>query len=219
MKERPILFNGEMVRATLDDRKTQTRRVVKFPRHTYTPTADWVASVNPDGKDGWIAWGPHGTTDEDSRKAYPNGGGFKCPYGVPGDLLWVRESHYRWTGCGDPPRRNFSQDRCYNDHPELLGMMRHAQIVTVPSIHMPRWASRITLRVVDVRVERVQEITHNDAMAEGVDDVDMQPYGYPATSYAVANFRRLWDSINAARGFGWNANPLVWVVSFEKVTP
>ena len=210
VKERPILFSGEMVRAILDGRKTQTRRVVK-----------------PKANEKWLDW----ITDKNGNRLYDsngnkrllisseNGKEISCPYGVPGDLLWVRETHYRWTGCGAPPRANFNRDRCYVDHPELLAMSRSGQIVSVPSIHMPRWASRITLRVTDVRVERVQEITHNDALSEGVDDVDQAPYGYSAYSYAIANFRRLWESINAARGFGWDANPFCWVVSFERVTP
>lgn len=139
----------------------------------------------------------------------------RCPYGVTGDLLWVRETHYRWAGCGTPPRTGFNQDRCYDDHPELLSMTRHAQIVTVPSIHMPRWASRITLRVVDVRVERVQEISESDAKAEGVAAWHNTTDG---TVYRP-EFCLLWDSINAAIGFGWEVNPWVWVVEFERAQP
>lgn len=222
VKERPILFSGEMVRAILDGRKTQTRRVVK-----------------PKANEKWLDW----ITDKNGNRLYDsngnkrllisseNGKEISCPYGVPGDLLWVRETHYRWTGCGAPPRANFNRDRCYVDHPELLAMSRSGQIVSVPSIHMPRWASRITLRVVDVRVERVQAISEGDAKAEGVtawpgqfegqtyyQDYSKEDWNVPQHT-AAGSFRTLWDSINAARGFGWDANPWVWVVSFERVTP
>lgn len=142
VRERPILFSGPMVRAILEGRKTQTRRVLK----------------NPD--DGVS------TTIEDGSPLYCDDGGFwhprPCPYGQPGDRLWVREAH-QLSPDGPIYRATAREHGTYE--PGGAGPWR-------PSIHMPRWASRITLEITDVRVERVQEITEDDAIAEGV-EVDM----------------------------------------------
>ena len=192
MKERPIIMTGESVRAILDRRKTQTRRVIKF---TY-PT-DWIGSVNPDGKDGWIAWGPTQVPDDYSRKMYPNGGGFKCPYGVPGDRLWVREKFKIGQG----------RSIVYFDTPS-----RWAEGMSWKrSIFMPRWASRITLEVVSVRVERLQEISHEDALSEGLICY------HENYQCALEEYPHLWDILNAKRGYPWSSNPWVWVVEFRKV--
>ena len=137
----------------------------------------------------------------------------RCPYGVPIDLLWVQETWVKWDAgiayLADCLNRHGveSEDskRCRLDY----------GVIWKPSIHMPRWASRITLRVTDVRVERVQEISEADAQAEGVSAWHDTNNG---TVYRP-EFRTLWDSINAARGFGWDANPWVWVVEFERVQP
>lgn len=183
MREHPILFSGPMVRAILEGRKTQTRRVCKVP--SITPgNADTMRSI--------IA---------------------SCPYGQLGDLLWVRETHYRFTGLpinGKPwdgmivaPDGNPYNARCYDDY-QLLGPLNSAAAcVKVPSIHMPRWASRLTLRIMDILIQRVQEITQEDAKAEGAE------YQY--------KFMKLWDSINAKRGYSWESNPWVWAISFERV--
>lgn len=191
-KERPILFSGEMVRAILGGHKTQTRRVVKPQPHA---GARW-------GLQGW----------EDGH-----GCALRNPYGQPGDLLWVRETWaYNeaqgtiYAADGDTP------DPDDNDGPERCrGRWR-------PSIHMPRWASRITLEVVSVRVERVQSITHEDALAEGIEDAepgaDLRIAGLPY-SFARTRFCLLWNSINAARGYSWEVNPWVWVVEFRRTQP
>ena len=222
MKEYPILFNGEMVRAILDGRKTQTRRVVKHP------TIEHVVRVNS----------YRGKTEFDLIMDNEIGTIVSCPYGVPGDLLWVRET---WQGLvsvydEDLPwshvavmhkrRENVVEIGYKADYPNPIDDGGWA--VWVPSIHMPRWASRITLRVTDVRVERVQEISHDDATAEGLTQWTHESSGtihYGITHADVwekdprQTFQRLWDSINAARGHGWDVNPWVWVVSFERVTP
>lgn len=189
--ERPILFSGAMVRAILDGKKTQTRRVVK-PQ----PPADWVPSPWPyDG----AAWSDR-----------------RCPYGAPGDRLWVRET---WAPISpDEERRPIRECRIEyradtsaarpggwdedTDDPEAARWR--------PSIHMPRWASRLTLEVTGVRVERVQDISEDDARAEGV---------YPYADNPRRFFQELWNSINGARGYGWNSNPWVWVVEFRRVAP
>ena len=198
MKERPIIMTSESVRAILDGRKTTTRRVVKFSKHTSRPDTSWIASVNPDGKDGWIAWGPNPVTDSYSREMYPNGGGFRCPYGVPGDKLWVREKFKIGQG----------RSIVYFDTPS-----RWAEGMSwKPSIHMPRWASRITLEVVNVRVERLTEITDSGCYAEGIVSIQDDILGEPYYS-----FGDLWDTINAKRGYPWASNPWVWVIEFRKV--
>lgn len=158
MKERPIIFNGEMVRAILDGRKTQTRRVVK------------PAIVN-------AMDAPRGTQDIAAGYPFierPSGDMVSvvdlCPYGQPGDRLWVRET---WGYSAKLPMSAHStkDDWTWIAYPELRAYKADApkgNWCWKPSIHMPRWASRITLKVTGVRVERVQEISNGDAMAEGV---------------------------------------------------
>jgi hypothetical protein len=180
MKNKPILFCGEMVRAILAGRKTMTRRVVKSPK-----------------------WSSAGNAMVD----------FGCPYGVPGTKLWVRETCRLYSvNCsktGKGPLVRYRADGAWS-----CGCKPQSQTPCgpwKPSIHMPRWASRITLEVTDVRVERVQDISDGDAIAEGC-------LGLPTESGGVtwwAEYAALWDSINRKRGFGWEKNPWVWVVCFR----
>ncbi len=208
MRERPILFNGEMVRAILDGRKTQTRRVIK-------PQPFWVASS------GRWCWeipkraqnpGCSTTAVTASRQWHeylPDG---CCPYGVPGDKLWVRET-WKSTGllANSTPRYTRACGR-FAYRADLAQRDRDLHIPWRASIHMPRWASRITLEVTDVRVERVQDITEDGAIREGCCDANHK-------DFHVGAFHDLWDSINAKRGFGWDSNPWVWVVEFKRVDP
>lgn len=213
MRERPILFNAPMVRAILDGRKTQTRRAVRpQPRDPYNGT---------DLRSGGAARALSGP----------------CPYGAPGDRLWVRETfnlgrpvensegvvddELAWIGRlpkEDPRKQVFmSKWRLGYAADGCEGAMR-------PSIHMPRWASRITLEVTCVRVERLQDITESDARAEGAAH-RISPGGDLAGAFDFcetpinyrAHFRDLWDSINGPDA--WNANPWVWVVQFRRVLP
>lgn len=239
-RERPILFSAEMVRAILDGRKTQTRRVVKLPSWS---TGDFE-DFEYDGLEALAICNETGC-----QATVP------CPYGAPGDRLWVRETHARSESA--PLMVAYRADgECgawvgnrYDRH-----WIRHGGIVEVPgsagpsfglakyggrwrpSIHMPRWASRLTLEITDVRVERLQEITEEDARAEGVppnwcgdlDGWDPDAHGFlPANPekypddeafhfYAAEAFPSLWDSINASRGYSWESNPWVWVVSFRR---
>lgn len=200
MKERPILFSAPMVRALLDGSKAQTRRVVKCP---YKPwkgrvyDAPWTVVRHSGG--GWRATQHRedGSIIDEIGEA-----GFPCPYGVPGDRLWVRETFGPCDGwlC----YRATEGEKCVPDG----GKWR-------PSIHMPRWASRITLTVTDVRVERLQDISEADAIAEGCLDTDGSPTqelsGTARGAYAV-----LWDDLNAERA-PWATNPWVWVISFAPV--
>lgn len=203
--EHPILFTGDMVRAILEGRKTQTRRVIKIQpeENCLTPWLD---------DDGTLMY-----RFEDGRPIHQ----VKCPYGAPGDRLWVRETHARIPG------NEFAQVHYIADGPIPSISERHdAGLLRVfPSIHMPRWASRIALEVVELRVERVQDITPEDAKAEGV-------AGTPVLNLVRANtvlhsgvpeinaFHTLWDSINGKK-HPWESNPWVWVPEwppFKKAT-
>jgi len=223
MKEYPILFSAPMVKAILEDRKTQTRRVMKpQPSADFSPIAvEWYAPTvvdrNGDEQPGADVFGVYG--DEE---------GYRCPYGAPGDVLWVREAwdFRHWGEPGNPFRVIVSygadgfQKLCQSPHD--WNPMIYNQPRWRPSIHMPRWACRIELEIVSVRAERVQEITRNDAKAEGVSNLWKNPpekeehYKRVLLNPYVANYSVLWDEINAGRGFGWNVNPFVWVIEFQR---
>jgi hypothetical protein len=202
MKERPILMSDTMVRAILDGRKTQTRRVVK-------PQPD-RAMVAPHCENGWWMW--RVWTPEHAKHGYPSTryGDVRCPYGVPGDRLWVRET---WAPHPSGERTAFYAATLgglyVGGFPEWDGPWK-------PSIHMPRWASRITLEVVNVRVERLQDISEADAQAEGCDPaIAGHCEDGPLRTYRTG-FVRLWDNINAERAT-WASNPWVWVVEFKRI--
>jgi hypothetical protein len=188
MKERPILFSGPMVLAILEGRKTMTRRVIRdFPVAGYRWSGFIIESSRDDiGK---------ATIVPERNMPYMAQGQIKvrCPYGEPGDRLWVRE-----TWAPDAGDILFKAD---------LGADDAKAIKWRPSIFIPRSASRLFLEVAAVRVERVQDITEEEAKAEGVRDTMSNRY----------LFSVLWDSINAKRGYGWDANPWVWVVEFKRV--
>lgn len=204
MKYRPIIYNAESVRAILDGRMTQTRRVIK--PQPKTPTHGTYPDPYNGGPE-WAFWLP------DNRMTEPRT--WRCPYGQPGDRLWVRET---WARDGFVI--------CYRA--DGTWVPRTHDRPTVPrwrsAIHMPRWASRLTLEVTDVRVERVQDISEWDCQHEGIwKDILCSANDYPwimgDKRYLVAQgaFRALWDSINAKRGFGWDVNPWVWVLTFRMV--
>lgn len=204
MAERPILFSDPMVRAILDGRKLQTRRVLTPQPHEesgpisvgrYHPIVVRRGLEEP----GVERFGAH--TDDES---------WPCPYGAPGDRLWVREA---WSYYGgdeylyqrDPMAVGFRASADFGGRPIPGGRWR-------PSIHMPRWASRLTLEVTSVRVERVQSIGEFDALAEGVSGWVRDR----RCETARDGFRVLWDSINGKRdGCSWKANPWVWAITFK----
>lgn len=199
MRERPILFSGPMVRAILEGRKTQTRRVM-------TPQPD-------DSTPGYWAWSPRKGVSSGKVGAYVWG-----PYGVSGDRLWVRET-YRLRADQDhkKPIEDWwkSGASWYEaDGPCTPSGCGGGAGKLRPSIHMPRWASRLTLEVTGVRVEQLNKISEDDAKAEGVDPYEWP--GGPANPHAVGAFRELWDRINGKR-HPWSSNPWVWVVEFKRI--
>lgn len=200
MKERPIIFSGPLIPAILEGRKTQTRRAVKHPFRT---------SLYIGRSDDYGHGGFHFANAPLSQYTHPDFESvvLNCPYGKIGDRLWVREAWGQMQPCRDDPvfwRADYSAKE---RREQMLPKWR-------PSIHMPRWASRITLEITDVRVERVQDISEDDALAEGVPfSFGLMPRGCRGA------FQALWDSINAKRGFGWGTNPWVWALTFRRVEP
>lgn len=195
MRERPIIFSGPMVRAILDGRKTMTRRVIKPQPYDEYKTVMGIPLLSWRGCKGW---------DRERMITL-------CNYGVPGDLLWVRETWREGRLNTDAP--------IYREASERNIISTNCKLVKWrPSIYMPRRASRITLEVTDVRVERVQEITCADAIAEGtLTPAHSQVYRKHTMNHD--SFSDLWDSLNAKRGYGWDVNPWVWVISFKRIKP
>ncbi|MGX6574225.1 hypothetical protein ACWM58_13665 [Klebsiella quasipneumoniae] len=218
MKERGMIFNADMVRAILDGRKTQTRRIMK-PQPEPCPRGGhwWPSNVfktmlhvedeMQNGKGGW-------------------GGlaGDACPFGDLGDRIWVRET-WAEAGASAPDFKLYRAN--YPEHvPSIYENVPLAEEIRwTPSIHMPRWASRILLEITDVRVERLNAISEEDAEAEGIDMealydsqdcydciADHNMTGRPTVTGA---FKYLWESIYGEEG--WKSNPWVWVIEFKRV--
>jgi hypothetical protein len=201
---RPILFSTPMVQAILEGRKTQTRRVIK--------DKVFQSFVDAGFTDGFILHPENNIID-------------RCPYGKPGDTLWVRETWQLLPSGFDeiPPEMNY----IYKATDKLSDECTRWR----PSIFMPREAARLFLTVKNIRVERLQDITEEDATKEGIRGwtKDTKLYKYcvgevgengnvwrdmPRTAREA--FESLWDGINKGRGYGWDTNPWVWVVEFEK---
>lgn len=231
VKERPILFSAPMVNAILAGTKTMTRRLVP---HLY-----WISDMAPGLRPYWREETARGGGPFDPKLA-------TCPYGVPGDRLWVRETWAPMARARDT-RVAYRADMVIQNQTRRDGTPSdlvpwpvdntrgrgYAVTRWTPSIHMPRWASRIMLEVTAVRVERLHEITEQDARAEGVDhvlpqflslredddregpEVGGRMVGDETTGFARDNFCRLWEQINGERA-PWAANPWVWVVSFTR---
>ncbi len=227
MKERPILFSGAMVRAVLAGTKTQTRRICKpAVRHALTA----VVEVPDPLERGQVY---NGSTFGDEEGDLQ----FASPYGQPGDRLWVKET-WRTADTLDALSPSAIADKCLDAgyskpwaplqwdadgqrNKEWSGFGPGNGVVVGPgktrvSIHMPRWASRITLDITDVRVERLQEISVADALAEGV-NMHHDHHEKPRTSIynPVHAYRDLWEQINGEGS--WEANPWVWAVSFKRL--
>jgi hypothetical protein len=253
IKEHPILFNGEMVRAVLDGRKTQTRRVVKSPEGFHLSLGP---DLNPIYRNGGVEF-------YQRQGDYTEEIVVKCPYGQPGERLWVRETWAQVTGQSRDEKHEpedqweirmrpwiYRADWDRNPAFDMTGAWK-------PSIHMPRAASRILLEVVDIRVEAVQAISESDAWSEGIGErgkplaamvglgmagitanlgelISESPHLYQLGDHyndpdnvpicdhekltwtnGIGVFAYLWDAINFKRGYGWRANPWVWVVEFK----
>jgi len=194
--DKPILMQPEMVRALIDGRKTQTRRIIKEPDNgVHTLIEDGVPLHFADYVDGLWHERP-------------------CPHGQPGELLWVREPHY----LEKRPQCHNAVAYAADNEAIPTGSYIEGWTKLRPSIHMPRWANRITLLIKDIRVERVQDISETDAMAEGV-------YGqgkfwcnplHPALCCFSARpaFPDLWDTINTQPGTRWRDNPWIWALQY-----
>lgn len=194
MNEKPILFSGPMIRAILAGQKTQTRRVVKIKARIEESSDDvWFEDMYGD-------W--HRVTE-------------LSPYGQPGDRLWVREFMHMdkdgvWLYSADDDF--VGCDRA--DESAMISWAHHKESEHCPSIHMPRWASRITLEITGVRVGRLQDITASDMQSEGIECL-YEDNGEISEHFTRQSWVTLWDRINAKRGCGWDINPWVWVISFK----
>lgn len=239
MKERPILFSAPMIRPILAGTKTQTRRLIN-------PVGNDDGFVLRDYGDGF--W-PYRSEDGESgfyrdRDGYDMEERIKCPHGQRGDRLWIREAwqYYDWTDDGEPLIRYAADNATawpetsteewgekLQDVWAALSMNENYAIDMAardrrwrPSIHMPRWASRITLEVTGVKVERLQDISEADAMAEGIVSAgDGNGFQLADTTHYMGaardSYASLWQSINGPGS--WDANPWVWCVSFLRVSP
>lgn len=236
MKEIPSLFQGPMVRAILDGSKTQTRRIVKgmpsdvvMPRY-YGPYTDGLASSGSAPREaianslGWFV--------PDASDLWPcnDGDRIRCPYGQPGDQLWVRETWMDMQGTGIEARDSEGKLTRYayaaDTPPGSYGdeCRKEYGLKWKPSIHMPRCACRILLEIESVRVERLRDISEADALAEGIQRKNekwFKNYLMPdcpdaGFQHATGSFWSLWESIYGAGSF--DANPWVWAIKFKRVT-
>lgn len=225
MTERGMIFNSEMVRAILDGRKTQTRRIVKGADGAVKFFKEW--DIN--GKEVFVVLG-----EKDHTGMNPVLGAISSPFGAVGDRIWVRE-----TFQGPLVHEElFEEYRAYPEkfetpeyceyaadggvRPEYCDLDDNLRHGWLPSIHMPRWASRILLEISDVRVERLNAISEEDARAEGIIDGGCLNCGEPEPCGcanpepdATDAFAYLWQSIYGQEN--WNANPWVWVIEFKRI--
>ncbi|HFI1947344.1 TPA: hypothetical protein ACGPN1_004290 [Yersinia enterocolitica] len=202
MNEKPILFNAEMVNAILSGRKTQTRRIISEKTLHLFGVAASAGECHPIE-----------LCDQRSQSYYLD----FCPLGKPGDQLWVREAFA--AGLCTESTLAYRATHKTEDLEEGWG----ETIKWTPSIHMPRWASRINLLITGVRVERLNDISEQDAISEGLECYvdDGVPYYGPFNNGDCRPdvvFRGLWDSIYGQKeGENWQANPWVWVINFDRM--
>jgi len=218
MKEHPILFSTDMVKAILEGRKTQTRRVVKaineVGKNKKEPSDKAVGFIPSADPECFIEQFPLDLTlmYPQSKPTTMNGGSYRCPYGQVGSKLWVRET---FTTIKTRDNRRFYLYKAGLPPKEELSTENLRSIKWMPSIFMPHEASRITLEITDIRVQRLQEITEKDAIAEGIPAFApngiIRNYKIPQMQYEV-----LWDKINGKK-YSWSDNPFVWVISFKRV--
>lgn len=218
MKERGMIFNSEMVRAILEGRKTQTRRPVKpQPELTERSGFSWNGVVFGSGSD-----------DRETNRNFAH---VKCPFGKPGDRIWVRET-FQGPLFDYEQMQSYLEDSSKFEKPEFCQYAADGKPAPEyydaddnlhcgwrPSIHMPRWASRITLEITDVRVERLNNISYDDAISEGIKQewtcIDPGLGSYAHKNDVQDDYETLWKSIYGTDS--WQANPWVWVIEFKRV--
>lgn len=216
--ERGMIFNGEMVRALLDGRKTQTRRIVKGTDSAVKSCKEW----NINGEEVFVVLG-----EKDHTGMNPVLGAISCPFGAVGNRIWVREAfrvHSRATDVATlvykASERNSWTEQTHRVPVAVCNKPATPEKWT-PSLHMPRWASRILLEITDVRVERLNAINEHDAQAEGVAKLrggfwkHYQPGWTQHQLSARGSFVTLWKSIYGDES--WNSNPWVWVIKFKRI--
>lgn len=215
MKERPILMNGDMVRSVLSGRKTQTRRPLRpqpiLHPDVSSPFGEWTCKGHK------FQWGPGAFPTFEMTKY--------CPFGQPGDRLWVRETFFKyWPIPGSTkPAALYRADGINLCELDSEGVKQR----WTPSIHMPRELSRITLEITGISVDCVQDITGTEAEREGAHEVHMIGDGPSHPTWSMGGpdrydhprnaFRWTWDGLYAGRGLGWDVNPWVWVIKFKRV--
>ena len=231
VKERPIPFSDASILTIQEGRKVMTRRVIKGHLPWLTDPVQFYAT-DPDNRDGLASPAVH---YEDGRwwwyeEEYPEEGGikFRCPYGVAGDRLWVKET-WRAAWAHVPGSLSGPGVRYRADNAVLGRIESPCSGVEEKRwrhwLFMPRWASRIVLEITEVKAQRLQDITTGGVMR--LSDVEKEGCptefcssleGDPMGSQEAAWFIKHWDSLNKKRGFGWDANPWVWSIEFKQVT-
>lgn len=235
MRERPIIFNADMVRAVLDGRKTQTRRIIKVQPESNQLGLLRITDSAKRNDIGKYHWAESNATGNHVRSKL-----FACPFGAVGDHLWVKET---WSAVShafddDGLMIDYVPDRpaiAVHEKPFGNGYYSGHAIYAAdggftwgdddgcvdgrscwkPSIHMPRWASRIVLEITGVRVERLNSMTESDALSEGCHGGHGSIPGYMYSATPHEHFHHLWESIYGADS--WQANPWVWVIEFKRV--
>lgn len=230
MKERPILFSTEMIKAILETRKTMTRRVKGLELVNQRINETWrIGKTNIAGHTWWEA-------AVDNTYSHR----MDCPYGQIGDRLWVRET---WVELENPrhlhnpslPRDALIEKAVQVDRKWVAvrnGAAYKADCASedsnrcrlelgyqyCPSIFMPRWASRITLEITNIRIERLQEISEDDAAEEGMGEIEKEYWKDTKTLpiFFLPVFKWYWDKLNSKRSYSWKSNPWVWVIEFKK---
>jgi hypothetical protein len=221
--ERGIGFTAAMFAAAWDGSKTNTRRIIVPTQSTprvaplrmepWIIDGEWQHNIDGDGLPMWAGFHP----DYIGEAKW-----FTCPYGGPGWRLWAKETIAYVPATAYAASPDVPQTPNPND-PSEVAIYRHGWDRSKPAARwrggrlMPKWAARLWLEVIEVRAERVQDISEVDAIAEGVDAVSMAAVPRQATMNRRSDFKQLWDSINAKRGYGWDANPWVWRIAFRKV--
>ncbi|WXF89156.1 hypothetical protein WDV92_10485 [Pseudomonas syringae pv. atrofaciens] len=210
VKERPILFSAPMVRAILSGQKTVTRRVLKVQPHI-------------DASGNFCVGGANYGQDIYGKPVTKHFVSSNCPHGKPGDRLWVREAWQADAQVNEIAPRELSHGEPIQYPADGASRQTGCSMITPgktrPSIHMPRWVSRILLEITDVRVERLQEISLAQVQREGCAVRQFWLFGAnkeEAQKIGASVFGGLWSSINGAES--WNANPWVWIVEFKRVT-